>query len=80
MVRRSVFRLSADITGRPWHATCRGFFFGVLKEPNSLVDHYTGGHGMRFGLEDQKPQLSSPQSPPAGAFLLGASFDFIVPA
>src|ERR1700693_1376086 len=31
------------------------------KEPNSLVDYYTGGHGMSFGLEDQKPQPQAPQ-------------------
>jgi hypothetical protein len=31
------------------------------KEPNSLVDHYSGGHGMSFCLEDQKPRLQSPQ-------------------
>ena len=27
---------------------------------NSLVDHYTGGHGMLFCLEDQKPQRPAP--------------------
>ena len=37
---------------------------------NSPVEHYTGGHGMSFCLEDQKPQPPSPQ-PPAGAFLFG---------
>ena len=30
---------------------------------NSPVEHYTGGHGMSFCLEDQKPQPLEPPSP-----------------
>jgi hypothetical protein len=40
---------------------------------NSPVEHYTGGHGMSFCLEDQKPQPPEPPSPPLGLFLLGIS-------
>jgi hypothetical protein len=38
------------------------------KRTNWLVDHYTGGHGMSFCLEDQKPQLPEPPSPLLGLF------------
>jgi hypothetical protein len=40
---------------------------------NSPVEHYTGGHGMSFCLEDQKPQPPEPPSPPLGLFFLGTS-------
>jgi len=40
-----------------------------LKEPNAAADRYIDGHGMSFGLEDQKPQPKPPS--PAGAFLSG---------
>ena len=39
---------------------------------NSPVEHYTGGHGMSFCLEDQKPSPRAPQ-PPLGLFFLGTS-------
>jgi hypothetical protein len=41
-------------------------------EPNSTADRYIGGHGMSFGLEDQKPQLKPPSSP-LGLFFPAAS-------
>jgi hypothetical protein len=40
---------------------------------NSPVEHYTGGHGMSFCLEDQKPQPPEPPSPPLGLFFFGTS-------
>jgi hypothetical protein len=40
---------------------------------NSPVEHYTGGHGMSFCLEDQKPQPSEPPSPRWGFSFLGTS-------
>jgi hypothetical protein len=46
------------------------FSFRRLKQPNSTADRYGNGHGMSFGLEDQKPQPKAPQLP-AGAFLSG---------
>jgi hypothetical protein len=36
-------------------------------EPYSPVDRYIGGHGMSFGLEDQKPQPPQPPQPPSPA-------------
>jgi len=41
-------------------------------EPNSTADRYISGHGMSFGLEDQKPQLKPPSSP-LGLFFPAAS-------
>jgi hypothetical protein len=32
------------------------YSFRRPKEPNSPVERYSDGHGMSFGLEDQKPQ------------------------
>ena len=48
-------------------------FNSYSREPISLVDHYTGGHGMSFCLEDQKPQLPEPPIPLLGLFFLGTS-------
>ena len=41
------------------------------KEPNSPSDPCINGHGMRFGLEDQKPQHPSPPAPCWGFSFLG---------
>ena len=40
---------------------------------NSPVEHYTGGHGTSFCLEDQKPQPPEPPSPRWGFSFLGTS-------
>jgi hypothetical protein len=41
----------------------RSLSFRRLKEPNAMADRYIDGHGMSFGLEDQKPQPPSPPAP-----------------
>jgi hypothetical protein len=51
------------------HYVARSLSLRRLKEPNATADRYIDGHGMSFGLEDQKPQLKPPS--PAGAFLSG---------
>jgi hypothetical protein len=40
----------------------RPLSFRRLKEPYSTVGRYIDGHGMSFGLEDQKPQPKPPSS------------------
>jgi hypothetical protein len=39
-----------------------------------LVDRYANGHGMRFSLEDQKPQPQSPPAPLLGLFFWAPHF------
>jgi hypothetical protein len=48
-----------------------GHLFLGAEGTNSLVDHYTGGHGMSFCLEDQKPQPQAPPSPDCWGFSFG---------
>ena len=43
----------------------------VGRGTNSPVEHYTGGHGMSFCLEDQKPQPPEPPSPRWGFSFFG---------
>ena len=48
-------------------------------EPNATAARYVNGHGMSFGLEDQKPQPPSPPAPPLGLFFpAGSSFAAVV--
>jgi hypothetical protein len=48
-------------------------------EPNSTADRYVNGHGMSFGLEDQKPQPQSPPSSLLGLFFpAGSNFAAII--
>jgi len=43
------------------------FFFPSTEGTHSTVERYSHGHGMSFGLEDQKPQPQAPQ-PVLGLF------------
>jgi len=43
------------------------FFFPATEGTHSTVERYSHGHGMSFGLEDQKPQPQAPQ-PVLGLF------------
>ena len=47
-------------------------------EPNSTADRYVNGHGMSFGLEDQKPQPKPPSSLLGLFFPAGLSFAAVI--
>ncbi len=58
---------------------CAALFFPATEGTKFDADGYVNGHGMSFGLEDQKPQPPKPPSSPLGLFFpAGLSFAGIV--